>query len=244
MKQWFLAFVLMGGIVPSQTSTVVAQDSIPAPVVRNAAPVLLKFCPIHLLDPDNTLTAGVEIPLGRWTSVQQEVGFGISELNLFYSQRVRYDRFTTWRFRSQVRLYLSRSQTWPRGFYGALEFLHKRVYQYETRSVGRDCNPATGACSYFEITSEPRLKRVNAYHMKFGYQNAISRRFTIDAYLGFGLRSIAIREPGEPRPVNRQNDWFWSADTPGIYRPVPSLSAGFHVGYAISGPLNKKNGND
>jgi hypothetical protein len=50
--------------------------------------IILKFTPLALFDLDNTVQAGVEVPLRNpaWTE-QQELGYGHSAFNLWYAER-------------------------------------------------------------------------------------------------------------------------------------------------------------
>jgi hypothetical protein len=198
--------------------------------------VILKFTPSMLLDPDNTLTLGVEIPLSvRW-SVQQEVGWGNAYMNL-WDERSRYTEKNNWRFRTQLRYYFEKSNSKLSGSYFALEYFRKEVFIRQYQAIGRQCNPLTGTCAYFEEGILRTRRRVSALHGKFGYQWLIPDRMVVDIYIGGGFRNLIVTndDPLGQANINliRTNFFNLRSLRPGKYEPIASISAGFSLGILL-----------
>lgn len=198
--------------------------------------ILLKFTPSMLLDPDNTLTLGAEIPLSTRWSVQQEVGWGNAYMNL-WGERSRYPDKNNWRFRTQLRYYLSKSSSGLSGSYFALEYFRKEIFIRQYQAIGRQCNPATGTCAYFEEGILRTRRRVSALHGKFGYQWLIPDRMTVEIYVGGGFRKLIVTndDPSGQANTNLGRTDFFNLRSlrPGKYEPIISLSGGFSLGILL-----------
>ncbi|WP_247234230.1 DUF3575 domain-containing protein [Telluribacter sp. SYSU D00476] len=197
---------------------------------------IIKVTPLTLFDLDNTLQAGIEIPLPNPKySVQQELGYGHSAFNFFPSEREDYPNKETWRFRTQLRMYYRQNRNGA-GYFAA-EYLFKKNSIREWRAQGMDCaNP--WQCAYFENRMVNLGRFLSAYHLKMGWQYILSPRMNLDFYWGLGLRSLTVRNLSVENETLFTDDepvWF-RPDTPGRYGPAPSLSVGFHLGW-ILGPL-------
>lgn len=196
--------------------------------------VILKITPLALFDVDNTLQLGLEVPFHNpaWT-FQQEVGYGHSSFNIWYTERENYPDRETWRFRSQLRYYFrNNNQSSP---YIAGEYLFKKNSEQKTESVGVDClNGPFGPCAYFQIKDRNLGRFVNAFHIKWGWQFRMGGRWYFDTYVGGGIRALQVRYlDGGGRSLDNRGISIFRKDTPGRYRPIPSLSAGVHFGYRL-----------
>ncbi len=198
--------------------------------------IIIKFIPSMLLDPDNTLTLGTEIPLGHRWSVQQEVGWGNAYMNL-WDERSRYADKNNWRFRTQLRYYFAKSDSKLSGSYFALEYFRKEVFIRQYQAIGRQCNPLTGACAYFEEGFLRTRRRVSALHGKLGYQWLIPDRMVVDIYVGGGFRKLIVTndDPLEQANANliQTNLFNLRSLRPGNYDPIVSISAGFSLGILL-----------
>ena len=211
------------------TSSLQAQDTI-----RPAA--IIKFTPSMLLDPDNTLTLGAEIPLGTRWSVQQEVGWGNSYTNL-WDEHSRYPDKNNWRFRTQLRYYVTKSASKLSGSYFALEYFRKEEFIRQYQAIGHQCNPATGTCAYFEEGFLRTRRRVSVLHGKFGYQWLVPDRMSIEIYVGGGFRKLIVTNDAPLGQANtnlgRTNLFNLRSLRPGNYAPIISLSGGFSLGILL-----------
>jgi len=193
--------------------------------------VILKTTPSMLLDWDNTLALGVEIPLYRHWSLQQDLGWGNSKFNL-WGDGEQYPNKNNWRFRTQLRYYFTDNSVRMGGWYFAAEYFRKEIFIVQNHAFGRDCNPTTGVCAYFEEGLLHTRRRVSALHGKMGYQWFIpDTRLVFDCYFGGGYRRLIVtnddpsfrgnwvRNPSLFRPIRPQK-----------YEPAVSLSFGFSLG--------------
>lgn len=199
--------------------------------------LIIKIIPSMLLDPDNTLTLGTEIPLGRRWSIQQEVGWGNAYMNL-WDERSRYTEKNNWRFRTQLRYYFEKSNSKLSGSYFALEYFRKEVFIGQYQAIGRQCNPLTGTCAYFEEGILRTRRRVSALHGKFGYQWLIPDRMVVDIYVGGGFRKLIVTNDAPLGQTNinwtRMGLFNFRSLQPGNYDPIISLSGGFSLGILLA----------
>lgn len=206
-----------------------AQDTLPPRLI-------VKVTPSMLLDPDNTLALGAEIPLGRGWSLQQEVGWGNAYMNL-WDERSRYADKNNWRFRTQLRYYFTKPASRLVGSYFALEYFRKEIFIRQYQAIGRQCNPLTGACAYFEEGILRTRRRVSALHAKFGYQWLIPDRMVVDMYIGAGLRKLIVTNNDPLGQVNTNvrdiNLFNLRSLRPGHYEPIVSISGGFSLGILL-----------
>ena len=196
---------------------------------------VVKFAPLNLLDPDNTVQFGVERLLGRDQSVQVEVGYGWQGIGLWNTTKQgKYADKETWRGRAEWRLYLGPEAN-PLGIYAAVEGMYKQINVLETSSNGIPC---LGLCVPGPVSRTPVQKRVWGGHLKFGYQGAISHhdRLLMDVYGGFGMRYRRANRPDLPAGVTLQEPRDLFRRIPAFpVRPnvAPSLSLGIKFGYAF-----------
>jgi hypothetical protein len=194
--------------------------------------LVLKVTPLMLFDPDNTLQAGLEVPLRNPRySFQQEVGYGHAAYALYPTERAEQNK-ETWRLRTQLRRYYRQNQNGA-GYF-ALEYLFKKNSLRQWRAVGRDC-ASPGQCAYFENRQVALGRFVNAWHLKMGWQYLLGDRLNLDLYWGVGVRDLTVRTLSlENEELTRDGDFLWfRTNRPGYYGPVPSLSLGFHLGWFL-----------
>jgi len=195
--------------------------------------IILKWSPLSLFDIDNTFQAGVEIPLknDRFT-IQQDVGYGHSNFNVWYAQEEDRPDKTTIKSRTQLRYYFYEKRKFRS--YVAGEYLFKRIVTRETQWVGMDCGGVNG-CGYFENKDVKLGRFVSALHAKFGWQIYFSNRTSMDLFMGFGLRKARVKSlTPNAENVRFNNDWDWfRSNRPGNYQVIPSLAIGFHLGIAL-----------
>jgi len=196
---------------------------------------VVKFAPLGLFDPDNTIQFGVERLLGQRNSVQIEAGYGFQGMNLWQqSQNYRYTQKEVWRSRAEWRHYFRRANA-PVGGYVAVEGFYKQVNVRENGTVGVGC--ASGQCQYYQLFRAPLQKYIWGSHVKFGGQLAISQdnRWLLDLYMGLGFRNRQI-DRFTP-PSNESSYYGGSYSLFDSFRDIPyslfSMTAGFKVGYAL-----------
>ncbi|MCU0341469.1 MAG: DUF3575 domain-containing protein [Spirosomaceae bacterium] len=195
---------------------------------------ILKWTPSMLLDPENSIMLGAEIPIGKRWSVQQEVGWGHNAFNAYSNEKARYPNRQTWRFRTQIRFYFPTFSYNGDKFYIAGEYFRKNVLTDSYQGVGRLCNPTTGACAFFEELEVRSNRRVNAFQGKIGYLFYLSPRFVLDLYVGGGIRDLLVTDNASGTPPNAPVRGFDLRSTrPGRYGTMPGISAGFHLGIAL-----------
>ena len=169
------------------------------PGITHAEPMqrwVVKFAPLSLFDPSNTVQFGLERLLGQHQAVQVEFGYGWQGMNLWRSsQSSRYTDTEIWRGRAEWRYYWRGG---PIGSYMALEGLYKQVNAYEHGTIGVGCT--TGPCQYYQRYSLPITKHVWGGHLKFGRQFSLmpSNRLLADVYGGLGVRWNTIERASRP----------------------------------------------
>ncbi|MCF2487602.1 hypothetical protein [Dyadobacter sp. CY347] len=196
--------------------------------------VIIKFAPMSLFDFDNSVQFGVEVPLGTTgISLQQDLGYGPSAMNLWYSPGADQPNKETFKSRTQLRYYyLTKRRMKP---YIAGEFMLKKVIYRDNKWVGMECEQPWGNCGYFENTLVKTRRMVQAGHAKAGMQFYFSSRIALDLFAGVGFRSIrvkAITDLPENTRIPRTDRWF-EYDTPGTTDFIPSLTLGAHLGIIL-----------
>lgn len=149
---------------------------------------VIKFAPLSLVDPDNTIQFGIERLLGRRYSVQAEVGYGGQDFSFWDTSRDGlYTNKKIGRGRAEWRLYFSREQR-PLGIYFAIEGLYKRINALEKTVNGIPC--LKSPCVPGLADTAPVIKQVWGGHLKIGYQYSVSseNRLLVDVYFGLGAR--------------------------------------------------------
>ena len=201
--------------------------------------IILKWSPLSMFDIDNTVQLGIEVPLrnDRFT-IQQEAGYGHSSFNMWYSDFEHRPDIATIKSRTQLRYYFFEKPKFRS--YVAGEYLFKRVLTQETQWVGMDC-ANTGGCSYFTYKKVEQGRFVNAVHAKIGWQFYFSNRTSLDLFVGFGLRKARVKTLTKGvGNVNFDNGWDWWVNNNNARSEViPSVSTGFHLGFAL-GRFEKK----
>ena len=240
--------ILLFTLLASLTATVQAQVLTPAnesdpyplrPAERDPKWVI-KFAPLTLFDPDNTVQVGVERLLGQQHAVQVEMGYGWQGINLWQnSQNRRYSDREVWRGRAEYRYYFNRADA-PVGPYVAAEGFYKQVNARESGTTGIGCgtNDATfRPCQYYRMFTSPVSKNVWGGHIKIGRQFSISPddRLLIDIYTGLGFRRSNVERFGRPSGVYYYGSAGYSlfdAFSPQTYA-VLSVAYGFKIGYSL-----------
>ncbi|MCE7070740.1 hypothetical protein LZG74_10520 [Dyadobacter sp. CY327] len=196
--------------------------------------VIVKFAPLSLVDFDNAVQFGVEVPLGTTgMSLQQDLGYGPAAMNTWYSQGVDRPNKEIFKSRTQLRYYyLTRRRMKP---YIAGELLLKKVIYRDNKWVGMECEQPWGNCDYLENTLIKTRRMVHAGHAKAGMQFYFSSRIALDLFAGLGFRNIRVRTitdiPANTR-IPRSDRWF-EYDTPNESEFLPSLAMGFHFGIIL-----------
>ncbi len=195
---------------------------------------ILKTIPSTLIDPDNTFTLGLEVPLPKRWSVQQEIGWGHNSFNVYSYERDQYPNRQTWRFRSQIRYYFNDLSSPNGSFFAALEYFHKNVTTDQLQAVGRDCN-TWGGCAYFEEVAVRTHRLVSAGHFKLGYVLITQKKMAIEIYAGLGVRGLRVKNNLDGTSLNllRRDFFNLRPNQPGNYGTMPGLSAGIALGYAF-----------
>ena len=203
-----------------------------APQVRNW---VVKFAPLSLFDPDNTVQFGIERLLGGQHGVQAEFGYGWQGMNLWQnSQNHRYSRREVWRGRLEYRYYVNRASA-PIGQYVAVEGFYKQVNALESGTAGIGCQ--TGLCQYYQLFTSPVSKYVWGGHVKFGRQFSVlpSDRLLVDVYTGLGFRQRQVGRFGQPNGVYYYESAgynLFDAFSPQTYAII-SMAYGIKVGYSF-----------
>ncbi len=220
-------------------SAIQAQRINPDPLysihTQEARRTVVKFAPLTLFDPDNTIQFGIERLMGQQHAVQLELGYGFQGMNLWEtSQNQRYSDREVWRGRAEWRYYL-RKTAQPQGQYVALEGFYKQVNVRERGTIGVGCS--TGSCQYYQLFTAPLQKYVWGGHVKFGRQFPLiahNDRLLVDLYLGLGFRRRMTE-----RYQSSGNSYYGSAgytlfDT---FSPTPhaliSIAYGVKFGWAF-----------
>ncbi len=119
--------------------------ALPLDSTRHVPHVVLKFCPLSLIDIDATIQGAVELRTSRRTSVQAEFGYGWPGFApVGWSKPAEdYSRKEIWRGRLEARLYRNgryptrRPYRVPTNFsigrYWAFESLYKQINVLESR---------------------------------------------------------------------------------------------------------------
>ncbi|MVM36048.1 DUF3575 domain-containing protein [Spirosoma sp. HMF4905] len=227
-----LIALFFGGV-----SIVLAQSVKPLPLpsldAEQSQRWVVKFAPLSLFDPNNTVQFGIERLLGQHQSIQAEFGYGPQAMNLWRnSTSSRYSDNEIWRGRAEWRYYWHGG---PIGSYMALEGLYLQKNAYENGTVGIGCE--TGPCQYYQLYSSPIAKRVWAGHLKFGRQFPLSpdKRFLADFYGGLGVRWSTLDRSSVPGGLYYFQSNGISLVDPFSYTPHPtiSLSYGIKFGYSF-----------
>lgn len=200
--------------------------------------VIVKFAPLGLFDYDNVVQFGVEVPLGTsGLSVQQDLGYGHSSFNLWYTSEPG-PRKETYKSRTQLRYYYYPRRRFKA--YVAGEFLLKKVIYAENKWVGMDCSGWD--CGYYENRFVKVGRYVSAGHVKMGWQFYFGNRMALDLFTGLGIRNIRVKSITpvlSDMRVERTDSWF-GYDTPGTNELVPSVAMGFHFGIVLGKFENKQ----
>jgi hypothetical protein len=197
--------------------------------------VIIKYSPLPMLDFDNTIQFGVEIPLGKGDfSVQEDLGFGHSSFNIWYHEENEVPDKQTFKSRTHLRWYFVERRR-MRAYVGP-EFLYKKVVYREEQWVGRDCAGGRGGpCSFFENREVRVDKNVGAVHARFGWQFIFPSRLTLDVFSGLGFRSVVnkSRTPSIPDSEIRSIYDHWQSVGPSERDILPSLVLGIHLGIVL-----------
>ncbi len=230
---WLLAWLLggksvaqsqIGKLLPLPLSTIDAEQS---------QRWVVKFAPLSLFDPNNTIQFGIERLVGQHQSIQAEFGYGWLGMNLWRTtQDSRYSDNEIWRGRAEWRYYWHGG---PLGSYIALEGLYKQVNARENGTIGLGCD--TGPCQYYQLYSAPISKKVWAGHVKFGRQFRLlpnSNRLLADFYGGLGVRWSSLEQIPIP-----QNGFFYYKPSGlfNLFSTTPyaaiSISYGVKIGFSF-----------
>lgn len=199
--------------------------------------VLVKWSPLSMWDIDNTIMFGLEVPLGKQISIQQDIGWGSSKFNVWYYDWSERPDKITYKSRTQFKYYFVQKPRWRS--YIAGEFMYKKVIYEDNQWVGVGCED--GNCEYYTNKNIKQGRFVSAMHSKIGWQFYFSNRTTIDVFTGVGLRYIKSRMiTQDVGNVGLGEDWFfWESNYPGgPTQTVPSFQVGFQIGIAL-GKFNK-----
>jgi hypothetical protein len=205
---------------------------------KTKKPWLIKLAPLAYLDIDNTLQFASEQMISPTWSIQEEFGYGNTQMSLSSNTYSNYKE--TYRARFEARHYKNYGYGEPIGNYWAFEGLFKQVNEEKSFTVGRECTNGW-QCAYQETIDGIRAKQVLGGHVKFGRQIYIkssgqNTRFVFDFYAGIGARNINIRNTSYEK---RENDMFWEFRDYGFerrsgnYRSI-SGTMGLKIGYKLN----------
>ncbi len=199
--------VLLGGLLLLLTAPAMWANNVPDTLAppqkprKNSQRTVLKLAPLALLEFQNTLELGLEVPLTRRVYLQGQIGYAPQGLMWNYSPTVsgRYTRRENWRARLECRWYgrgingTYRQTAAPLGEYVAVDGFFKQLNGEEALTLGRQC--ATGNCAYFEKINNPTSRYSVGIGLKFGSQRTLYRfgkdqkqQLVLDSYAGFGVR--------------------------------------------------------
>ncbi|WP_353720792.1 hypothetical protein [Dyadobacter sp. 676] len=196
--------------------------------------VIVKYSPLPMLDLDNTIQFGVEIPLGKGNfALQQDLGYGPPALSSWRVEQREIPDKQTFKSRTHLRWYFVEKRR-MRAYMGP-EVLYKKVAYRENQWIGRDCVGGFGPCSFFQNQDVRLDKNVVAGHARIGWQFITPSRLTIDLFTGVGFRHIstASHTPGIPDWEIRRIYDGWEYHTPGESDFRPSIVAGVHFGIVL-----------
>ncbi|WP_400193972.1 hypothetical protein [Hymenobacter sp. B81] len=230
-----LLLALLGLVGAAQAQT----DSTSAPARRG---LVLKTSPIDLLIPHKTtLWLSAEKQVAPRLGWQLDLGYVLRDDALIDLSDVVNKEFQSTdrgalnvNLKTELRRYLSRRQPALRGFYAAGQLFYKQVHFNSNEAPAYDWYEQVdilGVSSYWtparrgpESNYQIKLQE-KGLHLKMGYQHIGRRGFTVDSFLGLGLRHVRESQSlGQPHP----EDSF--SGKGGV---IPSLALGFKLGYAF-----------
>src|SRR5919202_6575111 len=107
MVRTLLLWTLAGSSL-SQAQTIVPNPDSSVSRKEPGSAWVIKFAPLSLFDPDNTIQFGIERRLGNRHGIQAEFGYGWQGMNLWQnSQNKRYSNREVWRTRAEYRYYFN-----------------------------------------------------------------------------------------------------------------------------------------
>lgn len=213
------------------------------PIMNHPPRWVVKFAPLALFDPDNTIQFGVERLFGTRHTVQGEFGYGWKAINMYPARREDYENFEVWRGRAEWRRYSGRYRSFrrphfaqvPIGRYFAIETFFKQFTARQTTAVGREC--VDGTCAYFEQGTFPIYRTVWGLHAKFGRQFVLTmpsdNRFLLDFFIGFGFRNLSpfrFNTASNDDVIRSTGFLFWNTQQGGLR---PSATLGIKLGYVL-----------
>ncbi|WP_338867904.1 hypothetical protein WBJ53_16095 [Spirosoma sp. SC4-14] len=197
---------------------------------------IVKFAPLSLIDPSNTIQFGVERVVSQQNSLQAEFGYGWQGINAWNrGNETRYSNFEVWRGRAEWRHYWRRAPA-PIGGYTAIEGLYRRDNAMEHGTVGIGSSLDIYQYQYYQMYSLPISNQVWALTVKVGRQFSMSanNRLLGDFYMGLGYRTGTTSQPHRPDGYNYYYPSGLIIDPFNLNR-YPNLNASFgiKVGYAF-----------
>jgi hypothetical protein len=146
--------------------------------------------------------------------------------------------------RLELRKYISKSNSFPKGTYWAGDLFFKRVRTFEDFFIKRGCTD--GNCTYTEKLEDWCNRNIIASHFKVGRQIHFKNEnkntsFLFDMYFGLGLRHIFytfsnISLKAEDIDFSSTGDGFFYLG-PGYQLTLPSMQMGFKIAFD---PSHKK----
>ena len=234
-----LRLIVILALVIGNKLTVQAQSatSLPLPSIDNEPDrrTVVKFAPLSLFDPDNTVQFGVERLFDQHNAAHIEVGYGWQGMNLWRnSQNDQYGNREIWRGRVEWRYYLKKTNQ-PQGQYVAIEGFYKQIDAQETGTIGIGCT--SGPCQYYQVVSSPIHKYVWGGHIKFGRQFALTtnKRLLADVYLGLGFRrrNVDRYQPPADSYFYRSAGYFMFDTFSSTPYALLSVAYGAKLGYSF-----------
>ena len=229
-----LALLTTGWNIHAQKAPILPLPSLDA---EDSQRWVIKFAPLSLLDPSNTIQFGIERMLGERHALQAEFGYGWEGMSLWRNSfGERYKNAEIWRGRAEWRYYWHGG---PIGNYIAVEGLYKQLNANEKGTIGMGCDNSSFSafgCQYYQLSMAPIYKRVWAAHIKFGRQFRLSHysnRWLMDFYGGIGIRGNSVEHGIQPTGFAYYSsvgdvDLFSSQTYPFV-----SISYGVKVGYSF-----------
>ncbi len=205
-----------------------------ATAIPERPPFTFKFVPWPLLNPVQTsFDVRMDIPVARRWAL--EAGGGLI-LNSEPFAQFKNEYYRGVKIRPAIKFFLQRGE--KKDVYLSLVVKNHMIRHAEYRSVTRQGN------QYSEWLLLERRLNLRSGLICVGFQNYLgsNRRFLLETFFGVGRRRLSVSEAELPADatsfVNRDFNWFWQQNSPGVtFRPDLALS--FCIGWAANAVVSQ-----
>ena len=253
MKNYpLISFLFFIGVAYAQGQE---NDTPKFPNFADQPSLTIKFAPLNFLERYyHTLEGALEYKFHEKFAAQAQFGYGNSDVTVYQYQDDEVSAFETYRARFEFRFYKEklskrlqkriesidnqahrnrlltrRKSDLP---YWAIEFTWRNTTFFSQGFVGQGCS--NGLCNAQQLGIIRLRQNLGIFHVKFGRQSFISKKFFVDYYLGFGGRYVDIGTTDESqRLFPRRLFVIFDTREPGNFF-APSLTAGIKLGYFIA----------